>query len=174
EGASVMVSDVAVEDGKKVAAEIGKQGGNAAFVKLNVTSEADWKAAVAETEKRFGKLDVLVNNAGIFVATLIEKTPEEEWDRVLDINAKGVFFGVHREHLVGRGHRRQRHGGRIHGVQGRGAPVHQGRRAARGQRQHPRQLRASRHDGHRHGGIPAGGQGIPEVGQGDDSPGQSG
>jgi cyclopentanol dehydrogenase len=94
EGAAVMVSDVNVEGGKKVVAEITKKGGKAAFVRQDVTSEAGWKAAIAETEKRFGKLDILVNNAGIFIATAIEQTPEEEWDRIMDINGKGVFFGV--------------------------------------------------------------------------------
>ena len=94
EGASVVVSDVDAGAGKKVVAEIVEAGGKAAFVKLDVTSEAEWKAAIAETQKQFGKLDIMVNNAGIFVATVIEKTPEAEWDRVLDINAKGTFFGV--------------------------------------------------------------------------------
>ncbi|MBM3948051.1 MAG: glucose 1-dehydrogenase [SAR202 cluster bacterium] len=94
EGAAVMVSDVNVEGGKKVVAEIAKKGGKAAFVEHDVTSEAEWKAAIAETERRFGRLEILVNNAGIFVTSIIEKTPEEEWDRLMDINGKGVFFGV--------------------------------------------------------------------------------
>lgn len=94
ECATVMVSDVNVDGGKKVVAEIAKKGGKAGFVKLDVTSEAEWKAAIAETEKRFGRLDILVNNAGIFVAAVIEKTTEEEWDRLMDINGKGVFLGT--------------------------------------------------------------------------------
>jgi NAD(P)-dependent dehydrogenase (short-subunit alcohol dehydrogenase family) len=94
EGAAVMVSDVNVEGVKKVAAEIVKKGGKAAFVRQDVTSEAEWVSVVAETEKRFGKLDILVNNAGIFVTTIIEKTPVEEWERLMAINGRGVFLGV--------------------------------------------------------------------------------
>jgi len=94
EGAAVMVSDVNVESGKRVAAEIAKAGGKADFVELDVTNEGEWKAAIGETERRFGRVDILVNNAGIFVATVIEKTPEEEWDRLMDINGKGVFLGT--------------------------------------------------------------------------------
>jgi cyclopentanol dehydrogenase len=89
-----MVSDVNVEGVKKVAAEIVKKGGKAAFVRQDVTSEAEWVSVVAETEKRFGKLDILVNNAGIFVTTIIEKTPVEEWERLMAINGRGVFLGV--------------------------------------------------------------------------------
>jgi cyclopentanol dehydrogenase len=94
EGAAVMVSDIKVEDGRKVAAQIEKSGGKSGFVELDVTSEADWKGAIAATEKKFGRLDILVNNAGIFVATIIEHTKVEEWERLMAINGKGVFLGV--------------------------------------------------------------------------------
>jgi NAD(P)-dependent dehydrogenase (short-subunit alcohol dehydrogenase family) len=64
------------------------------FVKLDVTSESDWQQAVAATAARFGKLDVLLNNAGIFRTRRVEDTSSEEWDQVMDINAKGVFLGT--------------------------------------------------------------------------------
>ncbi|MBM3945310.1 MAG: glucose 1-dehydrogenase [SAR202 cluster bacterium] len=94
EGAAVMVSDVNEEGCRKTVDDIVKSGGKAAFTRLDVTSEEDWKRAVAETEKRFGRLDILINNAGIYVVTLIEKTSIEEWDRIMDINGRGVFLGV--------------------------------------------------------------------------------
>ncbi|MDP6454217.1 MAG: SDR family oxidoreductase, partial [SAR202 cluster bacterium] len=63
------------------------------FTKLDVTSADDWQSAVDLAVSRFGKLDILVNNAGIYDRATVEETTEEVWDRVLDINAKGVFLG---------------------------------------------------------------------------------
>src|SRR6267143_1938524 len=65
EGAQVVIADVLEAEGRAVEAEVGAKGGKAAFVRLDVTREADWQAAVALAEQRFGKLNVLVNNAGI-------------------------------------------------------------------------------------------------------------
>jgi NAD(P)-dependent dehydrogenase (short-subunit alcohol dehydrogenase family) len=64
------------------------------FVHLDVTREDSWQQAVAATTARFGKLDVLVNNAGIGGAGRLEDTTVEEWDRVMEVNAKGVFLGT--------------------------------------------------------------------------------
>ena len=94
EGAKVVIADVLEEEGRKTEAEINETGGECLFVKLDVTSEADWQRAVASTVARFGKLDVLVNNAGIYRTHLVEETTSEEWDQVMDINAKGVFLGT--------------------------------------------------------------------------------
>jgi cyclopentanol dehydrogenase len=94
EGAKVVVCDVLEAEGRKVAATIGEAGGDAVFVKLNVTSESDWKNAVATAVRRFGKLDILVNNAGILRRGLVEETTSEQWDEVMDVNAKGVFLGT--------------------------------------------------------------------------------
>ena len=63
-------------------------------MRLDVTSEAAWTAAVGEAVSRFGKLDVLVNNAGISSTRGIEELTVEDWDRTLDINTKGVFLGT--------------------------------------------------------------------------------
>jgi cyclopentanol dehydrogenase len=82
------------DEGKKVEAEIRAAGGEATYVHLNVTREADWRAAVATAVQRYGKLNVLVNNAGILIRAKIEETTESDWDRIMAINVKGVFLGT--------------------------------------------------------------------------------
>jgi len=94
EGASVVFGDVLDDEGKTVEAEIRAAGGPATYVHLNVTREADWRAAVAIAVDRYGKLDVLVNNAGILLRAKIEDTSEEDWDRIMAVNVKGVFLGT--------------------------------------------------------------------------------
>ena len=95
EGAKVAIGDVLEEDGRRVEAEINESGGDCLFLRLDVTSEANWQDAIATTVSRFGALHILVNNAGIGgVGGLVEDTPVEDWDRVMDINAKGVFLGT--------------------------------------------------------------------------------
>jgi NAD(P)-dependent dehydrogenase (short-subunit alcohol dehydrogenase family) len=91
EGARVVVADVLDKEGQEVAKSIGEA---ARFVKLDVTSEAEWQAAVAAAEHEFGKVDILVNNAGISGTYTSDLTSTEAWDRVMDINAKGVFLGM--------------------------------------------------------------------------------
>ena len=93
EGAKVVIGDVLEEEGRKVEAEINELGGEAFFMPLDVTKTDDWNAIIAETVSRFGKLDVLVNNAGIGGRGGLDM-PEEEWDEVMDVNAKGVFLGT--------------------------------------------------------------------------------
>ena len=94
EGAKVVIGDVLEDEGQRLAAQIGEAGGEALFVALDVTSEDQWQAAVAATVAQFGKLDILVNNAGISDHGTIETTTAEAWDRLMDINAKGVFLGT--------------------------------------------------------------------------------
>jgi NAD(P)-dependent dehydrogenase (short-subunit alcohol dehydrogenase family) len=91
EGASVVVADVLQKEGEETAKAVGPA---ARFMKLDVTSEADWQAVIAATEREFGKLDILVNNAGISGTYQPDLTSTEAWDRVMDINAKGVFLGM--------------------------------------------------------------------------------
>ena len=95
QGAKVAIGDIIEEDGRKVEAEINAAGGECLFVRLDVTSEANWQDAIAATVSRFGALHILVNNAGIGgVGGLVEDTSVEDWDRVMDINGKGVFLGT--------------------------------------------------------------------------------
>jgi cyclopentanol dehydrogenase len=94
EGAKVVVGDVLEAEGKSVEDEIRAAGGEGTFVRLDVTSEPDWEHAVATAERRYGRLDVLVNNAGIGGGNRIEDTTAAEWDRMMAVNAKGVFLGT--------------------------------------------------------------------------------
>ena len=94
EGAKVVLGDVLEQEGQQVEAEIAEAGGEAVFVHLDVTSEPEWQNAVNTAIERFGKLDILVNNAGIFNRAFIHEQTEEDWDRVMDINGKGVFLGT--------------------------------------------------------------------------------
>jgi len=94
QGARVVLGDIIDDEGKKVEAAIRAEGGQATYVHLNVTREADWRAAVATAVQRYGKLDVLVNNAGILFRAKIEETAEEDWDRIMAVNVKGVFLGT--------------------------------------------------------------------------------
>jgi NAD(P)-dependent dehydrogenase (short-subunit alcohol dehydrogenase family) len=91
EGARVVVADLLEREGEEVAKGIGDA---ARFMKLDVTSEASWQAVVAAAEREFGRLDILVNNAGISGTYQPDLTSTEAWDKVMDINAKGVFFGM--------------------------------------------------------------------------------
>ena len=94
EGAKVVIGDVLDDEGRQTEAAINETGGECLFVRLDVASEESWADAVAATIARFGKLDVLVNNAGVVSRGLLEDTTSDEWDRVMDINAKGVFLGT--------------------------------------------------------------------------------
>jgi len=94
EGAKVVLGDVLDAQGKQVEAEIRASGGAATYVHLDVTREADWREAVETAVHNYGKLDVLVNNAGIVIRKGIEDTSEEDWDRIMAVNAKGVFLGT--------------------------------------------------------------------------------
>jgi NAD(P)-dependent dehydrogenase (short-subunit alcohol dehydrogenase family) len=95
EGARVVFGDVRDDEGKKVETGIRAVGGDAVYVHLDVTSEADWQNAVQTALARHGRLDVLINNAAITIPRVpIEERAAEEWDRVMAVNAKGVFLGT--------------------------------------------------------------------------------
>ncbi len=94
EGASVVIGDVRDELGMQVEAEIRELGGEAVYLHLDVTSNDDWQRAIDTAEQQFGKVDVLVNNAAIVLRKDIEETTSEDWDNIMDINAKGVFLGT--------------------------------------------------------------------------------
>ena len=94
EGAKVVLGDVLESEGKAAVEEIRKTGGEATFVRLDVTSESDWAGAVAEAERLYRKLDVLVNNAGIGGGSPIESTTLADWERIMAVNSTGVFLGT--------------------------------------------------------------------------------
>lgn len=95
EGAkAVIVADILDQEGKAVVAEIGKAGGHAVYVRLDVTDEAQWKAAVEGAVARHGRLDVLVNNAGISGSAETDLYDTAAWNRLMGINATGVFLGM--------------------------------------------------------------------------------
>ena len=94
EGARVVVADILQEEGQDVVRTIEKAGGQARFVKLDVSSEDDWKAAVASAVSAFGKLDILVNNAGISGTFDPDLLSVKAWDLLMNVNAKGVFLGM--------------------------------------------------------------------------------
>ena len=91
QGAKVLVGDVRDDEGRAL---VEKIGADAVYAHLDVTSEDDWAAAVKKVTDRYGKLDILVNNAGVSARGTIEETSVEDWDRVMGINAKGVFLGT--------------------------------------------------------------------------------
>ena len=94
EGACVVFGDILDDEGRRVEAEILELGGQATYIHLDVTQEADWAAAVNRAVSEYGKLDVLVNNAGIVLGRSIEEMTVEEWDHLFDVNAKSVFLGT--------------------------------------------------------------------------------
>ena len=91
EGAKVVIADVLEPEGRQVADAIGAA---ARFEPLDVTKEDDWAAVVAATTRHFGKLDVLVNNAGISGSAEQDFYSTEAWHRIMAVNATGVFFGI--------------------------------------------------------------------------------
>jgi NAD(P)-dependent dehydrogenase (short-subunit alcohol dehydrogenase family) len=93
-GARVLVTDVLEAEGRRVVAGIEAGGGTAGFLRHDVTDEAQWQAAVAMAIERYGRLDVLVNNAGIEVPALLADCTVESFRRTLDVNVTGVFLGL--------------------------------------------------------------------------------
>ena len=94
EGAKVIIGDISEEEGKSVEAQIAEAGGQAFFVHLDVTEVDDWAKAVDQAVSRFGKLDVLVNNAGISSRAFTDDTGIDAWDKIMEVNSKGVFLGT--------------------------------------------------------------------------------
>ena len=95
EGGKVVLADILDEQGRQVEAEINELGGDALYIHLDVTNESDWQNAIQATVAKYGKLDILVNNAAIIIEkAAIEDRAASEWDRVFEVNAKGVFLGT--------------------------------------------------------------------------------
>jgi len=94
EGAKVVVADINETKGKAVVDEIKQAGGDAIFFLLDVTNEQQWKSLMNRTTEKYGKLNVVVNNAGISRAKDIENTTLKDWNDIMGVNATGVFLGT--------------------------------------------------------------------------------
>lgn len=91
QGAKVVLTDLNEEKGQALAAELGK---DVLFIKHNVSSEKDWQTVIETTEKHFGVINILVNNAGITFAKSILDTTLDDYRRIVDINQVSVFLGM--------------------------------------------------------------------------------
>jgi 3(or 17)beta-hydroxysteroid dehydrogenase len=94
EGAAVVVTDIQEADGVAVVRVIEAAGGRALFVKHNVAQEADWQRVIKQTLDAFGRLDIVVNNAGIGKTTNVEEDTLEGWRFLLSVNLDSVFLGT--------------------------------------------------------------------------------
>ena len=94
EGAKVVLCDINDELGQKGVSQIRESGGEAMFVHLDVTKEQEWIDAIQTTVSTYGRLDIVVNNAGTGGTFALEETTEEIWDEQMNVHAKGAFFGT--------------------------------------------------------------------------------
>lgn len=92
EGANVIITDIDLEDCKKSCEELNRFGRKNLALKVDVSKAKDVEKMVKETIKTFGKIDILVNNAGIYIQKPLVELTEKEWDKLIDINLKGVFL----------------------------------------------------------------------------------
>jgi len=91
EGARVVIAGRSEEDGRRLEAELGE---GCLFFRLDVTDYENWKECIAFVRERLGRLDILINNAGISVAENIAEASPESYDQIIDVNQKGVFYGM--------------------------------------------------------------------------------
>jgi cyclopentanol dehydrogenase len=94
EGARVVLTDIKEEMGRKTAEQIRAAGGEAMFIRHDVTREEDWQEVILTAVATYGALNVLVNNAGTSARFTVEDTTVEAWDGQMDVHAKGVFLGT--------------------------------------------------------------------------------
>ncbi len=93
-GASVVLGARRIDNLEKIAKEIRENGGKAEVLKTDVTNVSEVKALVEKAVSSFGKIDVLINNAGLMAIAPLSETKVEEWDKMIDINIKGVLYGI--------------------------------------------------------------------------------
>ena len=93
-GAKVMIGDLRDDLGRKAAEDIAGGKDTCRFVTLDVTDPDSWQAAVDQTVEAYGRLDVLVNNAGVFIGQSLEEISFDEWKTLVDVNLTGTFLGT--------------------------------------------------------------------------------
>jgi len=106
EGATVVVTDIDARSGEETVKLIKDKTGKAKFIRLDVTDEGGWRSLVESVEREYGKIDILLNNAGIYIIKPLVDTTVEEWNRLMAINVTGTFLGMKTTVPV-----MQRHGG---------------------------------------------------------------
>lgn len=94
EGAAVALVDVQTGKGSAVAEKIRAEGGRAIFIEADVAKESALRASIERTEKEFGGLQIIVNCAGIVQIKLLHELDEADWDRLMDINVKSIYFSI--------------------------------------------------------------------------------
>lgn len=94
EGAGVVITDIREDEGRELAREVGGTGGKALFLRHDVASESDWQQVIDRTLAEYGRLDALVNNAGVAHNATVEETTLEKWRWLMSINLDGVFLGT--------------------------------------------------------------------------------
>ncbi|KAB7707156.1 glucose 1-dehydrogenase [Bacillus aerolatus] len=94
EGAKVVAVDVQTDLLQQVVSNIQEVGGEAISIKLDVSSEEDWKTVIEQTLETYGKVDILVNNAGVIISNNIENCTLDEWNKIQNINSTGVYLGM--------------------------------------------------------------------------------
>ncbi len=94
EGAKVVIADINEAAGRDLEKRIKQEGNEAIFMRLDVSQEADWQRVMADTIALYGKVNILVNNAGVSLGKDIEETTLEKWNWLMGINATGVFLGT--------------------------------------------------------------------------------
>jgi len=94
EGASVLVTNRSAKRGEQTARDIVKAGGDASFLEVDVTDSEAVKAMAAEAAKRYGRIDILAHNAGIFPSAMLDKMTEDQWNEVIDTNLTSAYRSV--------------------------------------------------------------------------------
>ena len=98
-GASVVLGARRLNKLESIAADITKEGGKVAILATDVSKAADVQALVQKAISSFGKIDVIVNNAGIMPLAPLAATKVDEWDQMIDVNIKGVLYGLSLIHI---------------------------------------------------------------------------
>jgi len=94
EGAKIVITDVDDENGNKVVQDIKNDGGEAIFIKQDVSKEEEWKMVIETTIKTYGKLHIVANSAGIGIGGTVEDVTLDDWKNLIDVNLHGTFLGT--------------------------------------------------------------------------------